>query len=423
MPTNATAGKPSLMSVDHALATILAGLQPTAAETRPIATALGYRLAADLTACLTLPPQAVSAMDGYAVRAADVGTLPVELTRIGESAAGHPWPGKIGAGAAVRVFTGAAIPDGADTIAIQEDVDPAPETDGVTITVRAVEPPGRYIRPAGLDVTAGTVILEAGQLMSARAIGLAVAAGLTEATVHRKPRIGILSTGDELVPPGQRPGPGQIISSNASFLCAFVESFGAIPVDLGIAPDRPGAMLDAIRRTPEMGLPPLDLIVTSGGASVGTHDHVIDDIAGESQHGASGVNFWKIAMRPGKPLISGYIDNIPLIGLPGNPVSTAVCAMVFLRPALAHLAGGNDRAPCFAMALDSDLDENDQRQDYIRAVIIEKQGRQTVQPAPRQDSSMMSVLTGATALIVRPPFDPARKVGEMVSVMPIPPLT
>jgi len=226
-----------------------------------------------------------------------------------------------------------------------------------------------------------------------------------------------------LVPPSHHPGPGQIISSNASFLCAFVESCGAIPVDLGIAPDRPGALLDAIRRAPGLDQAPLDLIVTSGGASVGTHDHVIDDITGEAHHGASGVNFWKIAMRPGKPLISGYIDKIPLIGLPGNPVSTAVCAMVFLRPALAHLAGGSDSSPCFAMPLGSDLDENDQRQDYIRAVIIEKHGLHTVQPAPLQDSSMMSVLTGATALIVRPPFDPARKAGAMVRVMPIPPLT
>ena len=404
--------KPPLLPVDQALAAILALLPQTNTVTKPLDKALGFTLAEDLVAVLTLPPQAVSAMDGYAVRAADVTSLPCKLTRIGESAAGHPWTGKIGAGQAVRVFTGAAIPDGADTIVIQEDVDPVAEQDNVEITVRSAEIAGRYIRPAGLDITAGQVILPAGTLMSARAIGLAIAAGLTQASVRLRPRVGVLSTGDELVSPGELPGPGQIISSNASFLANFVSACGAEAVDLGIARDVPGAMLDAVRRASN-----LDLFVTTGGASVGTHDHIVSDLGSSGQNA---LHFWKIAMRPGKPLISGNIDGIPHIGLPGNPVSTAVCALVFLRPAIAHMAGGTASSLQFLMPLAVDLDVNDQRQDYIRAQITTKDGIQVIVPAPRQDSSMMSVLATANALIVRPPFDPAKAAGEFVSVIPLP---
>ena len=406
--------KPPLLPVDQALAAILALLPQTNTITKPLDEALGFTLADDLVAVLTLPPQAVSAMDGYAVRAADVTSFPCKLTRIAESAAGHPWTGKIGAGQAVRVFTGAAIPDGADTIVIQEDVDPVAEQDNVEITVRSAEIAGRYIRPAGLDITAGQVILPAGTLLSARAIGLAIAAGLTQASVRLRPRVGVLSTGDELVSPGELRGPGQIISSNASFLANFVTACGAEAVDLGIARDVPGAMLDAVRRASN-----LDLVVTTGGASVGTHDHIVSDLGSSGQNA---LHFWKIAMRPGKPLISGNVDGIPLIGLPGNPVSTAVCALVFLRPAIAHMIGGTTSLRQFSMPLAVDLGINDQRQDYIRAQITTKDGVQMIMPAPRQDSSMMSVLATANALIVRPPFDPAKAAGELVSVIPLPDL-
>jgi len=412
--TAPTDKKPPLLPVDRALAAILALLPQTIAVTKPLDQVLGLTLAEDLVAVLTLPPQAVSAMDGYAVRGADVTSFPCKLTRIAESAAGHPWTGKITAGQAVRVFTGAAIPDGADTIVIQEDVDPVAEQDNVEITVRSAEIAGRYIRPAGLDITAGQVILPAGTLLSARAIGLAIAAGLTQASVRLRPRVGVLSTGDELVPPGELPDPGQIISSNASFLANFVSACGAEAVDLGIARDVPGAMLDAVRRASN-----LDLVVTTGGASVGTHDHIVSDLASSGQNA---LNFWKIAMRPGKPLISGNVDGIPLIGLPGNPVSTAVCALVFLRPAITHMAGGAASSLQFLMPLAVDLGTNDQRQDYIRAQITTKDGVQVIMPAPRQDSSMMSVLATANALIVRPPFDSAKIAGDFVSVIPLPDL-
>jgi len=407
-------GKSSLLPVDQALAAILKQLPKTTLVQKSLDQALGFTLAEDLIAALTLPPQAVSAMDGYAVRGVDVTRLPCQLTRIAESAAGHPWVGKIAAGQAVRVFTGAAIPDGADTIVIQEDVDPVAEKDGIIITVRSAEPTGRYIRPAGLDITAGQVILPAGTLLSARSIGLAIAAGLTAAKVRARPRVGVLSTGDELVRPGEIPGPGQIISSNASFLINFITACGGHAVDLGIARDKPGAMLEAVQQAGA-----LDLVVTTGGASVGTHDHIVSDLGNSAENA---LNFWKIAMRPGKPLISGNVNNVPLIGLPGNPVSTAVCALVFLQPAIAHMVGGSADPVQFELPLAVDIEANDQRQDYIRAFIVTKDGLQTVTPAPRQDSSMMSVLANANALIIRSPFDPARAAGERVMVMPLPPL-
>ncbi|MDC1383357.1 molybdopterin molybdotransferase MoeA [Candidatus Puniceispirillum sp.] len=411
MPNN-DSSKPALLGVDYALAKIIAMLSHTGTTVLPLVEALGYTLGKDLVAGLTLPPQAVSAMDGYAVRGKDVSILPCQLTRIAESAAGHPWAGKITAGEAVRVFTGAAMPDGADTIVVQEDVDPVAEQDNVEITVRSAEPAGRYIRPAGLDVTKGQVILSAGTLLSARAIGLACAAGLTEAEVSTRPKIGILSTGDELVHPGNILLPGQIISSNASFLKSFVTACQAEAVDLGIARDVPGAMISAIQNAKN-----LDLVVTTGGASVGVHDHVVSDL----DNGAdSGLSFWKIAMRPGKPLICGSVDGIPLIGLPGNPVSTAVCALVFLRPAIAHMARGTQTTPTFMVPLGVDLGTNDHRQDYIRSNLQDSSNGQTILPASRQDSSMMSVLAGANALIVRPPYDPAKRAGDLVKVLHIP---
>ena len=412
-------GKPTLLAVDDALAAIIARLPHTSTNILPLGDALGYTLAEDLVARLTLPPQAVSAMDGYAVRGEDVSTLPCQLTRVAESAAGHPWSGAINAGQAVRVFTGAAIPDGADTIVIQEDVDPVAEQNGVDITVRSAEPAGRYIRPAGLDVTKGQVILCAGTHLSARAIGLASSAGLTEAVVSLRPRIGVLSTGDELVPPGTTPGLGQIINSNASFLRGFVTASGAEVVDLGIVRDTPGAMVSSVRNGKN-----LDLVVTTGGASVGVHDHIVSDL---NDSEGSRLNFWKIAMRPGKPLISGTVDGIPLIGLPGNPVSTAVCALVFLRPAIAHMARDSRIVvgfmdPVFKVPLGVNLEANDHRQDYIRANLQDSANGPIVLPAPRQDSSMLSVLARANALIVRPPNDLAKCAGEVVDVLQIPAL-
>ena len=400
----------SLLSVDAALNRILASLSSTMPTRLLLTDALGKILAEDLYAKLTLPPHDVSAMDGYAVRANDVANCPAKLTRVGEAAAGHPWAGRVEAGQAVRIFTGGYVPDGADTIIIQENVDATSEADHTVITVQEGAAKGRYIRPAGLDISSGALALPKGTLLSARAIGLAIATGVTSAVVSQPPRIGILSTGDEIVPPGQIPGPGQIISSNATFLSAYVKSCGAEAVDLGIAADKPGAVSDAV-----MADTNLDMVVTTGGASVGNHDHIVDDLA----DGA--LDFWKIAMRPGKPLIWGKIGNTPLLGLPGNPVSTAVCALVFLAPAISKLGRGSHQQHLFSAAITTDLPENDLRQDYIRASIMRTDhGVTSVRPAQRQDSSMMATLAQANAFIVRPPFDPPITAGDIVSILPMP---
>ncbi len=402
--------QPSLLSVDAALNRILASLSPTMPTRLLLTDALGQILAENIHAKLTLPPHDVSAMDGYAVRAGDVADCPTKLTRIGESAAGHPWAGRVEAGQAVRIFTGGYVPDGADTIIIQENVDATSDADHTVITVRESEAKGRYIRSAGLDITAGGLALGKGTLLSARCIGLAIAAGATSAVVSKPARIGILSTGDELVSPGQTPGPGQIISSNATFLSAFVKSCGAEAVDLGIAADKPGAVSDAV-----MAATNLDMVVTTGGASVGNHDHIVSDLAD------SALDFWKIAMRPGKPLIWGKIGRTPLLGLPGNPVSTAVCALIFLAPAIRKFGGGTHQQHLFSAAITTDLPENDLRQDYIRANMERADHSVTsVRPAQLQDSSMMATLAHADAFIVRPPFDPPLTAGDIVSILPMP---
>ena len=462
---------PPLLPVDQALARILEGLPRTAIEHLPLERAHGRILAAPLASRLTLPEQDVSAMDGYAVNAADCHALisannseqgQITLTRIGESAAGHPWAGRLGSGEAVRIFTGAVVPDGADTIILQEDVTASAEQDGASIILTEAPITGRFIRTAGLDVKAGTQILPAGTPLSARALALALSTGHAEAAFYARPRVGILSTGDELVSPGETPGPGQIISSNAAFLAAFVAACGAIAVPLGIARDQPGAMLASVRSVRDVRSAketrdtqdtqdaqdaqsgqggqggqdahatngPLDLIVTTGGASVGVHDHIVSDLeATNTETGTetgtspkSALDFWKIAMRPGKPLIYGRVDGIPLLGLPGNPVSSAVCALIFLRPSILHMAGGAPDETLLTARLATPLPANDQRQDYLRARLShDGDDLPLITPFDRQDSSMISVLSRSDALLVRPPFDPARAIGDLVTALPIPP--
>ncbi|MEC7496131.1 MAG: gephyrin-like molybdotransferase Glp [Pseudomonadota bacterium] len=415
MPNRQGAGKGNpLLAVDEARERIIAALAPMTSESLPLSDTMGRVLASDVSARLSLPPAAVSAMDGYAVRSGDCPAIGTILQRIGESAAGRPWDGSVEAGTAVRIFTGAVVPQGADTIILQEDVSAESEDDGARITISEVPKHGQFIRPAGLDVSNGDLILHAGTVMSARLIALAVSAGHSEISVWRRPHVGILSTGDELVRPGEIPGAGQIISSNATYLAAFVEACGGIPVDLGIARDRPGEMLACVRAAPA----PLDLVITTGGASVGTHDHIVSDL----NSAGTELGFWKIAMRPGKPLIHGRIDDIPLLGLPGNPVSSAVCANIFLRPAIARLSGADHQPQMIEARLGIDLAENDRRQDYLRSVLAyDGNGRPVVTPAKKQDSSMISVYAGANALVVRPPFDPPKTAGDTVMVMPLDP--
>ena len=400
-----------MISVEEALGRILAGLAdrtPLAAEDILLSDGLGRVLAEDIRARVTQPPTAMSAMDGWAVRAADVAAVPATLRRIGAVPAGAHYDGMVGPGETVRIFTGAPVPRGADTIVIQEDAD----QDGDRVVVREGAPKGTYVRPAGLDFVAGAVGLTAGRRLTARDIGLAAAMNHPWLRVRRRPRVAILATGDEIVRPGDPIGPNQIVSSNALALSALIKSVGGDPIMLGIAPDESAAL-----RRMAAGAQGADLLVTTGGASVGEHDLVRSGLAPDGL----ALDFWSIAMRPGKPLMFGRLGSVPLLGLPGNPVSSLVCGMVFLKPALEALLG---LAPAQELRqtarLATDLKANDRRQDYLRARlhVDEDEVRQVI-PFPKQDSSMLSPLAQADCLVVRPPFAPAARAGTPVEIIPL----
>ena len=395
-----------MIPVGEAQSRILAALSPVGAETVGLDRADGRTLAADVTAALTQPPAPVSAMDGYAVRAADLAALPATLTRIGQAPAGHPFAGRVDPGECVRIFTGGQVPEGADAILIQED---AEERDDKVHAKESVAP-GRYVRPAGLDFKAGDVVLRAGTVLDPRHIGLAAAANRAWLEVRRAPRVAILATGDEIVLPGSVPGPGQIVSSNGPALAAFVRRHGGEAITLPNAPDD----ADALRGLAKAAAG-ADLLVTSGGASVGEHDLI------RSALGSDGLklDFWQIAMRPGKPLMFGKLGALPLLGLPGNPVSNLVCATLFLGPMLAALLGRPDPLPKpEAAILGRDLPPNDAREDYLRATLARAaDGAWIATPFEKQDSSMISVVARADALAIRPPRAPAAQKGEPIRIL------
>lgn len=396
----------ALIPVAEARARILAMLTATAAEPVLLAHAAGRVLAEHVVARRTQPPSDLSAMDGYAVHAADVESVPARLRVIGEAPAGGAYGGIVGEGEAVRIFTGAPVPQGADAIVIQEDT----ERYGDIVIARESTVPGRNIRRAGLDFTEGSTGIEAGRKLSPADIAFAAAMNQPSLFLHRRPRIAFFSTGDELVRPGMPIGPNQIVSSNNDGLAALIVEAGGIPLDLGIAPDR----REAIRSTARKAIG-ADMLVTLGGASVGDHDLVQAALAEDGLD----INFWRIAMRPGKPLMFGRYRDIPMLGLPGNPVSAQVCALLFLVPALIKLQGGEATAPRTMPArLGAPLAENDQREDYLRAKLDHVPGELPVAtPFPKQDSSMLSLLSAADCLIVRPPRAPAAEAGEMVSII------
>jgi molybdopterin molybdotransferase len=401
----------ALMPVADALSAILAGATPLPQEMVALDAAHRRVLAGDVTALRTQPPQAMSAMDGYAVRSADASTAPARLKVIGEVAAGRPFDQPLRANEAVRIFTGGVVPDGADAVVIQEDT----ARDGDTVIVNEAALAGRNIRPAGIDFRQGDVLLRAGRRLTDRDLSLAAGMNHPQLAVCRRPKVAVLATGDELVMPGTIPGPGQIVYSNGFALRALARAEGAETVDLGIAADTVAATTDGIRRARDDGA---DILITTGGASVGDHDLVKQSLEAEDVAMA----FWKIAMRPGKPMMHGRLGAMRVIGLPGNPVSSYVCGFLFLAPLIRALSGRSDihHLPEQAL-LGRDLAANDIREDYLRARLeVRADGALVATPVNHQDSSLLANLSFAQALVIRPPFAPAAAAGSPCTVLRLP---
>jgi len=394
-----------MIPVADARAQIVAALSPLGHEDVPVMEALGRVLAIDAAARVSHPPADVSAMDGYAVRAADAAQG-AALKIVGTAAAGHPWHGTLGAGQAARIFTGAHVPAGADAVVIQEDT----AAHEATVTVNEAATKGRHIRPMGQDFKTKDVVLRALKRLTARDVGLLSAMNWPRVPVYKKPRVGVLSTGDEVVMPGDAVNYGQLVSANGPGLCAFIAARGALPVHLGIVRDDAASLTAMAQAAGE-----LDMLVTSGGVSVGDHDLVAKVLGGAGLE----IGFHKIAMRPGKPLLFGRLKGTPFFGLPGNPVSAMVCAILFLGPALDKLLGLPGHAPATTRAkLGSALKANDKREDYVRASLShDGDGHLIATPFPKQDSGMISALARADALLIRPPFAPEAKPGDAADVI------
>lgn len=397
-----------MLAVEDAVAIVTAGFAPLPAEQISLTAALGRVLAEDVAARLDQPPADVSAMDGYAVRREDTAAGPTRLTVIGESAAGSPYLGTLGPGQAVRISTGAALPAGADAIVIQETA----RRDGDVVAIDQVGREDRWIRPAGLDFKAGDVLLKAGRTLTARDVGLAAAMNVPWLKVHRKPRIAFAATGDELAMPGDPLAAGGIVSANGPALAAYIVCFGGAPVDLGIARDDEASLRSVLE-----GCRGADLLVTTGGASVGDHDLVRKVIGRDGLE----LGFYRVAMRPGKPLIFGRLGATPVLGLPGNPVSVGVTALLFLKPAMDVMLSASGSVARETALLGADLAANDERQDYLRAHLSRNDdGEPVATPFSRQDSSMLGLFAQAECLIVRPPHSPAATKGSRVPILPFP---
>ena len=394
-----------MISVEEARGRILDALSPTPAEVVALADAWNRITAAGVTARLTQPPADVSAMDGYALRAAD-GALDASLLVIGAAPAGHPFDGAISPGEAVRLFTGSVVPPGADAILLQEDA----TRDGDRVRVNEAVRAGRHIRRKGQDFAAGDLVIPAGRRLTARDVGLAAAANYPWMSVHRRPRVAILATGDEIAMPGEPIPQGGIVSSNSHALAALVRAAGAEPMILPVARDEHAAIsavADSI-----LGM---DMLVTTGGASVGDHDLVMAALKARGMT----LDFWQIAMRPGKPLLFGQLGATPVLGLPGNPVSAIVCAILFLLPALARLSGLPAAPPPVSAAiLGAPVKQNDRRADHMRATVsTDPAGRVVATPFPEQDSAMLRRLALADALVLRAPHAPALPAGAEVGII------
>ena len=395
----------TLVPVDVARTRILQGVRPLPAETVKLSAACGRVLAKPVKAKRDQPPFAASAMDGYAVRASDVARAPAELLVIGMSAAGKAFHKSVGAGQAVRIFTGAPLPKGADAVVIQEN------TEQKVTRVRVLQPVAvaKNVRRSALDFAAGDELVAAGAPLKPRDIGLLAAGNAATVSVYRKPRVALFATGDELVLPGQKPRPDQIVSSNSHALQAMAELCGAEVINLGIVRDTLKDTVAAVRRALKA-----DIVVSTGGASVGDHDYVQDAF----RTCGVKIDFWKIAMRPGKPFMYGRKGKTHVMGLPGNPVSALVTARLFLKPLIDVLQGLPATETETFAELAEEMAGNDSRQDYVRATLeTATSGQRRVRPFPIQDSSMQRTMQRAQALIIRPPGAPAAPAGTLVPVL------
>jgi molybdopterin molybdotransferase len=392
----------ALMPVAEALRLVLADAKPLPAEFVALDHVAGRVLAQDISALRTQPPTAVSAMDGYAVRASDVAKAPAALKVIGEVAAGHPFIGQVATGQAARIFTGGVMPNGSDTVVIQE----LTSREGDVVTIQKSTPKGRNVRGQGIDFAQGDVLLRKGQRLSDRDVMLAAAMNHARLSVHRKPRVTVLGTGDELVPPGGSPKSDEIVYSNGFALASLARTEGAEVHDLGIANDRVEDITQAIKRAREWGA---DILVTSGGASVGERDLVQRALTAEGLN----LSFWRVALRPGRPMMHGRLGAMQVLGVPGNPVSAYVCAFLFLVPLIRRLSGRMDVEPRPEQArLGCDLPANDERADYLRATLAPGPDGPVATPLPAQDSSLMAPLAKADCLVIRYPGAAAAPAGS-----------
>lgn len=397
----------ALMPVAEALQRVLTGARPLPAENVALKDALGRVLAQDVAAQRTQPPDALSAMDGYAVRAADVAQAPATLVLIGEVAAGHPFDGTVGPGQTARIFTGGVMPDGADTVVIQENT----ARDGDRVVIQKPIAKARNVRAQGIDFTQGQMLLPRGRKLTDRDLMLAAAMNHPAVSVHRRPKVAVLGTGDELLMPGSALRAGEIVYSNGFALAALAQSEGADVIDLGIARDRLEEIAAAVRRARDGGA---DVLLTSGGASVGDHDLVQRALKAEGLD----LSFWRVALRPGRPMMHGLLDDMHVLGVPGNPVSSYVCAFLYLVPLIRKLSGRADiEQKVEAALLGSDLPANDERADYLRATLSDGPDGPVATPVPVQDSSLMAPLARADCLLIRAPGAPPATAGSPCAIV------
>ncbi|CAN5266378.1 molybdopterin molybdotransferase MoeA [soil metagenome] len=391
-----------MIGVEEAQARVLALHAPVSMEVVPLSEAAGRWTAAPVVAKRTQPAHDLSAMDGYAIRFADAAG---PWTVIGESAAGVPFTGEIGPSQAARIFTGAALPAGSDTIVIQENV--VRDGDQLSLSDNGPQFHGEYVRTAGSDFTTGATLIEAGLLLTPARIALAVMGGHGTIAVRRRLRVAIISTGNELVPAGTEAGPDRLPSSNAPMLAALLRHLPVDVVDLGIIADDLTALTEAFATSRTC-----DIVVSTGGASVGDHDLVRPAL---NAAGAT-IDFWKVSMRPGKPLMAGRLGDTVVLGLPGNPVSALVTAVLFLRPLIAHLSGATDPLPVrMGVRMGESLPAVGWRTDFVRAQWVDG----SLVPTFAGDSGMLFPLASADALVIRAAGSPVLEAGAMVEAIPL----